>query len=924
MLKRAISESSILGFLRLRGRDRALTLLLTCYFFLALMAISLVKSLQNGLYLGNLGFDIHLPVLYLGLAVLSGPLVFLYRYLSNRVSLFLIASATLMLLGVGVVLFLIGREHVGSWIYGAFYVLGAIFSVLVPTQGWITAYHLFTPRGAKQTFAILGTGGVLGGLAGGAFTVVAAGYFSSQTLLLHALLLLALLQVLLVAIFLRSRRSKGSARHASTRMMSGGERTQAVRTVLRSRHLTYLAAVVLFTGFASTLIDLHFKWAINAEFSRSELEITQFFGWIQCAIFLFSALIQIGATNQLLRKFGLGLGLMILPVGLGIGAFGMILTSAFWAVVSVKTIDGSLRSSIEQTSLELLYVPLSGSQNISIKSFMELVVLRVGDGLGAALFLVLGAVIFPHSIIVGVVLILVSCGWLLVARQITEEYSQMLRRSLEDVGSQVVRRALRMDEAVAEAALIAALWSNNRNKVFFALQQLQASDFDVSYSELSSQGLGGEMVSIDISDLQPARLGISRWQESVEALVDHDDSEVAALALHLLISSNVPGYRQTLEKRLRSSQIPRQRYITYLSKYSPDPGDILVPKYVFQWCIDANPEQAVDLANLIGAMKNPVYVQILRNWLGNPDRALCRAAIRALGSFRDRLDIERIVPFLAQYWSREVARKALAGYGEEMVTHAFGLLRDSRVDVTIKREIPSILALINTSSARGVLVTCLYTHDALVAYRAVQGLNRIRGLRDLSYSQEAFEPLLQIWAKEYYSLLNIESLMLRERTPEARLLRKVLEERLRWGIEKIFRGLDLILPEGDAYFSYLGYTSSQVELKENAIELIDSRIRGELRHTLLPIFSELNQFDVLQRGREIFKLPSDLVEALSEAFFDGDPWLKCCTIATIKAERMEELRDLVRQGGEDISPMVRETAAWALREWGSTGPAPGA
>lgn len=211
----------------------------------------------------------------------------------------------------------------------------------------------------------------------------------------------------------------------------------------------------------------------------------------------------------------------------------------------------------------------------------------------------------------------------------------------------------------------------------------------------------------------------------------------------------------------------------------------------------------------------------------------------------------------------------------------------------------------------------LYTHDALVAYRALKGLNNIRDQHDLSYNQDSFIPLLQIWAKEYYGLLNMDLLFHTHQSPASRLFQKAIKERLNWSIEKIFRGLDLFLPHGDAYFSYLGFTSSRQDLRENAIELIDSRIRGELRQTLLPIFSELHPFDVVQKGREIFSLPEDPEKALSEAFFHGDPWLKCCTIGAVCAAQIEELKPLVIQACEEINPVVRETAEWAVRKWES-------
>jgi hypothetical protein len=203
----------------------------------------------------------------------------------------------------------------------------------------------------------------------------------------------------------------------------------------------------------------------------------------------------------------------------------------------------------------------------------------------------------------------------------------------------------------------------------------------------------------------------------------------------------------------------------------------------------------------------------------------------------------------------------------------------------------------------------------VVSYRALKGLNRIRDDSDLSYSQESFVPLLQIWAREYYELINIESLAERDDWRLDRLLRRTLEERKAWTIERIFRGLELYLPWGDAYFSYRGFTSDSPDLRENAIELIDSRIRGELRQTLLPLFSEKSTREIATEGRNVLQLPSSLEEAPSDALFGGDPWLKCCIIAEVAARKTDQWKERINRALNDINPLVQESAQWVLSRW---------
>ena len=111
-----------------------------------------------------------------------------------------------------------------------------------------------------------------------------------------------------------------------------------------------------------------------------------------------------------------------------------------------------------------------------------------------------------------------------------------------------------------------------------------------------------------------------------------------------------------------------------------------------------------------------------------------------------------------------------------------------------------------------------------VSYRALLGLNKIRESADLSYDQGAFLPVLQMWAKQYYDLLNIDLLLSHPEDAGTRLLSTAVRERIDWTIEKIFRALDLFFPAGDAYYTYLGYRSDVRELRANAVELIESKL----------------------------------------------------------------------------------------------------
>ena len=137
----------------------------------------------------------------------------------------------------------------------------------------------------------------------------------------------------------------------------------------------------------------------------------------------------------------------------------------------------------------------------------------------------------------------------------------------------------------------------------------------------------------------------------------------------------------------------------------------------------------------------------------------------------------------------------------------------------------------------------------MVCFRALKSLNKICGTGKLIFEADFFLPIRQIWAREHYELINLELLLGGDgERGTRRLLQKTVTERVDWGIERIFRGLALFLPGADAHSSYLPYVGDQTVLRENAIELIDSLVTGELRQTIMTILTEESPEKRLRSG----------------------------------------------------------------------------
>lgn len=903
---------SLLQLLKIRRAEFSPVLLLSSYFFLALACTSIIKSLQNSLYLGKIGFDWRLPALYVGIALLSGPVVISYRFLAERRSHLTLSSFTILFLIGSVATFYVLLRGAQGWVYPVFYTWGGVFTVLLPIQGWMISYDLFHTREAKRLFAIFGTGGILGGAFGGFYTATLAAEVGNEGLLLHVCLLLVLAQALLVFAY-RSRKLDASVRTPDDESKwNTRDKVSFVSRFRDSRYLRLLATLVLVTGLATTVIDLLYKWILERRYVGSELEITQFFGSLLGFIFLFSALLHLVGTSRFLRRYGVGIGLLVLPVGIFLGAVGVAITAAFWAVILLKVIDGALRTSLDRTSIELLYIPVAGTGTAPIKSLIDLGVFRLGDGIGAGAFLILSLIVTSPVRIAGVLVSFLSVLWLWAALTLGREYFQTLRQSLEDRALPSDRTAFPADEAVAEQTLLEALQSDNPEKVRFALREL-SSHLDTLPERPTFVPLDGDIMGSSMSGISISRP--PRWIDIVSDLTRHRDPNIAADAIRIMIDQDPERYEKALARRMGDERGPSTRCLIYLNRYREDPGSFLSRSVVEKWSSDLDQEDAVVLARLMGRSRNQDFLPLLEEWLKHPDKKRAAAATVALGRYRDPKYQTRLLAILETPWGQQPATKALSYYGDSLIPELNAMLKDRQVSIPVRRQIPFIFTRIRTKPATDALVSALYHGDSMLSFNALKGLNKIRARQGLNYPSATFLPLLQIWSRQYFELLHIQMNISGHGGLACRLLDKAVSERLEWTLEKIFRALGLFIPQRDAYISYLGYTSDHGTLRENAIELIDSHIKGELRQTLLPIIVEEDAKIVAARGQEIFQLPEQPDEILTDILQGGDDWLKCCVIAAAATHGIESLHNPIADALNDIHPMVRETALWALDIW---------
>ena len=166
------------------------------YLLLVIACYVITKSVRDAMFLKEIGVD-QLPYVFILIALVVGAISSSYSRAASRASLRTLIRVTSVVAIVNLFLFWLFLHRTGGWMFYVLYIWVSVFGVITASQFWLLANYVFNPREAKRLFALVGAGGVLGGIFGGAFTRYGAHWFGTENLLLWCMGLMGLTVLIL-------------------------------------------------------------------------------------------------------------------------------------------------------------------------------------------------------------------------------------------------------------------------------------------------------------------------------------------------------------------------------------------------------------------------------------------------------------------------------------------------------------------------------------------------------------------------------------------------------------------------------------------------------------------------------------------------------------------------------------------------------
>ena len=274
------------------------------------------------------------------------------------------------------------------WVGRIFFIWTSIFNLFVVSIFWQMIVDVFTSEQGKRLFGFIAAGATLGAISGSAFTVSTVEHMAPTYLMIGAAVMLE------VAVFC-VRRLSGLSSSLSERPVAeqseapiGGTLLSGFRDALSSGYLLNVSLFLLLYAVTSTFLYFQQAAVVSHSF-ESRAAQTAFFASVDLGVNVLTLAVQLFLTGRILKRFGVGTTLSMLPVFsvIGFGAVALIPTLA--SVVGFQLIRRAGNFAIARPTREVLFTVLPREDRYKAKSFIDTAVYRLGDQLGAWSFALL-------------------------------------------------------------------------------------------------------------------------------------------------------------------------------------------------------------------------------------------------------------------------------------------------------------------------------------------------------------------------------------------------------------------------------------------------------------------------------------------------------------------------------------------------------
>lgn len=373
----------------LRREETEPVLIAALFFFCVLTALMVLRPARDALGLEH-GIE---SVRWLIIVTAAATLVLnpLFGWLVSRLRRLQFVGATYGFLVLTLVGFwglaAFAPAAVGHASSQVFYVWFNVFNLFVTMVFWALLTERFTSEQGKRFFALIAIGGTLGAIFGPWLASQLAEPLGTSSLLLVAsgFLLLGMLaawRLLRIAPDRVADTGVCSLSRADRSERIGGSAWAGIRSVFRSPYLAGVAGYVMLMAVTVTFVyftRLQMVAGLADDIDTRAAILGRIDMWTHIAVLA----LQLTFAGRLIKRFGLGVALAILPVVTAAGFIGLAVHGSFLVLILLEATTHAVQRGITQSAREMLFTAVGREDKYKAKAFIDTFIYRAGDVVGA-------------------------------------------------------------------------------------------------------------------------------------------------------------------------------------------------------------------------------------------------------------------------------------------------------------------------------------------------------------------------------------------------------------------------------------------------------------------------------------------------------------------------------------------------------------
>ncbi len=376
-------------FADIRREEWPTALMLSAYFFLVIATFWILKPLKRGVIVNYFGDD---PIQFLGMTfggaeaeqigkilnmIVVYLVVILFTYLARRFARHHLTLIFGVIFSASFVLFAALVQNPTEAVVWSFYVYGDMFNTVMVALFWAFTNDVVRSDQAKRSYGVIGLGGVVGGFVGATVVSTSVESFGRAPLLLFCIVPMVIIVAIAYAVHARSRKgdTSGEPDGPAAPGRSASTALEGAKLVFSSKYLLAIMGIIATYELVSNIIDFQLAATIENQIT-ADLEKDSFFALVGQLIGLVSIAVQLFLTAFVMKRFGLKVALLFLPVAILFGTVGFLAVPGLLFVAMMSVSDNALNYSINQSAKEALYVPTTKDVKYKAKAFIDMFVQR--------------------------------------------------------------------------------------------------------------------------------------------------------------------------------------------------------------------------------------------------------------------------------------------------------------------------------------------------------------------------------------------------------------------------------------------------------------------------------------------------------------------------------------------------------------------